>query len=782
MKPSQRNRFIFIVSSCYTVFALVWIFLSDQFLLKFHDDIESMLWLSTAKGVGFVVITALLLILALRAVPPTTDTPGKETLLDVLESRLARQKKHSLLTYVITIMITLATLMVREHLAMPLDNRPLLNLVMFPIILSVYLGGLWPGLLSTAIALCWLSLSLIPPLERFNHVSYIDLFQLSLLLVNGIAISLLSEMFRRSLRKTKISQHIIDSVVSGSADAIFIKDIKGRYLLANAVMAEFIGHDVAEIIGSDDSRLLPDSWKRDLMAMDRSIMEADKIETREKHIVTSDGIAWDFMVTKGAISLKRGEVICMFGIIRDVSEYKNAEERIRASSATLEAALSSMSDAVFISDLEGNFIHINEAFATFHRFKNTGECAKTLLEYPQLLDVRTTNRELVPLENWAVPSALRGETGIGVEYLLHRKDTGEEWVGSYNYAPLRNNDGHIVGSVVTGRDITDIKRNEEALKKENEKNLAILHNASDGIHILNREGYLIEASDSFCAMLGYQRFEIIGKNVTIWDEGFSETLLSKRFENSTPLLFETRYRRKDGSLFDVEINSCNVPLENKQVLFCSSRDITGRKVAEKKINDYLQQVENMMISTLQVVANIVEVHDPYTAGHEQHVGIIASDIAREMGWPEEKCENIKLIGLVHDIGKISIPAEILSKPGKFSSIEYDLVKTHAEQGYQILKDIKFPMPIARIIREHHERMDGSGYPQGLKGEEAMPESRILAVADVLEAMSSHRPYRPSLGIDAAISEIETHRGILFDPEVVDAMLRLIREKGYQLPV
>ena len=188
-----------------------------------------------------------------------------------------------------------------------------------------------------------------------------------------------------------------------------------------------------------------------------------------------------------------------------------------------------------------------------------------------------------------------------------------------------------------------------------------------------------------------------------------------------------------------------------------------------------------MQSTLHAVAKVVEAHDPYTAGHELRVGQIAADIAREMGWSEEKCNTLQLIGLVHDIGKMSIPFEILSKPGKLSAIEYELVKTHAEQGYQILRDVEFPLPIAEIIREHHERMDGSGYPQGMKGENTLPESRILAVADVLEAMASNRPYRAALGIDAAISEIETHSGSLFDPEVVDAMLRLFREKDYHLP-
>ena len=209
--------------------------------------------------------------------------------------------------------------------------------------------------------------------------------------------------------------------------------------------------------------------------------------------------------------------------------------------------------------------------------------------------------------------------------------------------------------------------------------------------------------------------------------------------------------------------------------------ITAQKDAEQKILSYVKQLENAMQSTLQAVAKVVEAHDPYTAGHDLRVGQIAADIAREMGWSEETCQTMQLVGLVHDIGKMSIPSQILSKPGKLSAIEFELIKTHAENGYEILKDVEFPLPIAEIIREHHERMDGSGYPQGLKGEEILIESRILAVADVLEAMASNRPYRASLGIEAAVSEIETHRGNLFDPEVVDAMLRLFREKGYQLP-
>jgi putative nucleotidyltransferase with HDIG domain len=188
-----------------------------------------------------------------------------------------------------------------------------------------------------------------------------------------------------------------------------------------------------------------------------------------------------------------------------------------------------------------------------------------------------------------------------------------------------------------------------------------------------------------------------------------------------------------------------------------------------------------MEGTLHAVSNMIEFRDPYTAGHERRVGIIAADIAREMGWTKERCKNLEYIGLVHDIGKIAIPAEILTKPSRLSYLEYEMVKGHAEKGYEVLKDIDFPLPIAEIIRQHHERMDGSGYPRGLKGEEILLEARIIAVADVVESIASHRPYRPALGVDVAIKEIEVHKGSLFDSGVVDALLNLFREKNYQLP-
>lgn len=210
-------------------------------------------------------------------------------------------------------------------------------------------------------------------------------------------------------------------------------------------------------------------------------------------------------------------------------------------------------------------------------------------------------------------------------------------------------------------------------------------------------------------------------------------------------------------------------------------DVTELRKATDDIATYAKQLEKAMLGTLKAVANMVEQRDPYTAGHERRVGLIAADIAREMDWPEAQCKALELIGLVHDIGKIGVPVEILSKPIKLSDTEYQLMKAHAENGYNILRDIEFPFPVAEIVYQHHERMDGSGYPRGLKGDDILPEARILAVADVLESMSSHRPYRPARGIDAALDELQNNRGSLYDPATVDALLRLITKKDYQLP-
>lgn len=216
-------------------------------------------------------------------------------------------------------------------------------------------------------------------------------------------------------------------------------------------------------------------------------------------------------------------------------------------------------------------------------------------------------------------------------------------------------------------------------------------------------------------------------------------------------------------------------------VICMVQDISEKTRAEEAIRRYIEEIKESFMSTVKVATIISEMRDPYTVGHERRVAEIACAIGTELGFDGERLAGLRVAGHLHDVGKISVPSEILSKPGRISAVEYELVKGHAQASYDILKDVKFPWPIAEIALQHHERIDGSGYPNKLKGNEILFEARILAVADVVEAMSSHRPYRAGLGIDAALAEISRGRGSVYDPDVVDACLRIFQESKFVLP-
>jgi len=211
--------------------------------------------------------------------------------------------------------------------------------------------------------------------------------------------------------------------------------------------------------------------------------------------------------------------------------------------------------------------------------------------------------------------------------------------------------------------------------------------------------------------------------------------------------------------------------------------VTGAIGTIKDITDIEKNVERLgaaLQSTIDAMAVIVESKDPYTSGHQKRVMAIAVAIAEELNLDEDKISGIRMAAMIHDIGKISVPAEILSKPGQLTDIEFGMIKAHPEAGYNILKNIEFMYPVAQIVYQHHEKMDGSGYPRGLSGNDILVEARIITVADVVEAMATNRPYRPSLGIAEALKTIRRDRGTLYDPEAVDACLKLFEEKGLYL--
>jgi putative nucleotidyltransferase with HDIG domain len=236
-----------------------------------------------------------------------------------------------------------------------------------------------------------------------------------------------------------------------------------------------------------------------------------------------------------------------------------------------------------------------------------------------------------------------------------------------------------------------------------------------------------------------------------------------------------------GKSVVVEMRVMETEWEGKKAYLASLRDITNRKRMQQRLQVSLDNLKEMMDGTIRAMALAVEIRDPYTSGHQHRVAQLAQAIAEEIRLSADDVEGVYMAASIHDIGKISLPAEILSKPVKLTKIEREMIQAHSKVGYDILKGIDFPWPIAKIILQHHERMDGSGYPHGLGGDEILIAARIVGVSDVVETMASHRPYRPSIGLDKALEEVMKNRGKLYDEKVVNACLKLFNEKDFEFP-
>jgi len=341
------------------------------------------------------------------------------------------------------------------------------------------------------------------------------------------------------------------------------------------------------------------------------------------------------------------------------------------------------------------------------------------------------------------------------------------------------------------QDITMRKRAEqalhasaEALAASEKKYRTLFESAIEGILIVDIETkQLKHANPAICRMLGYSQEAL--KEMAVGDIHPKDSLehVFSEFEAQVKgekiLAEELPCLRKDGAIMYADVKSAKTLFDGIACNVGFFTDVTERRVAEKKRKQQAEKLLKAMDDTIKVMAVTVEVKDPYTSGHQQRVSCLATSIAKEMGLSADQIEGIRIAGVVHDIGKMYVPSEILSKPGRLNEIEFEMIKMHPKAGYDILKIIDFPWPIAQTVLQHHERMDGSGYPGHLLGEDIIVEARILAVADVVEAMASHRPYRPALGIDKALEEISQKRGILYDSEVVDACLKLFNEKGFK---
>ena len=330
--------------------------------------------------------------------------------------------------------------------------------------------------------------------------------------------------------------------------------------------------------------------------------------------------------------------------------------------------------------------------------------------------------------------------------------------------------------------------------KNNESNVAeselryrrLFETAQDGILILDFDTGLIKDANPFITnLLGYSREELIDKE--LWEIGaiIDKTLALTAFatiQEKGYLRYENLpLRHKNGDIREVEFVSNAYHVGGNKVIQCNIRDITERKKLEEENLKFQHSISVSLHEMIEILANVIVARDSYTAGHQKRVANLASAIAAKLNLPLHTIEGVNLSALIHDIGKIAIPAEILTKPTGLSNFELAMLRNHVQTGYDILKNIHFPWNLAQIVLEHHERIDGSGYPNGIKGDSICEEARIIAVADTVEAISSDRPYRKSRGIDAALEEIRVNSGKLYDAKVVDACLNVFQEDHFEFP-
>ncbi len=877
-----------------------------------------------------------------------------------------------------------------------------------------------------------------------------------------------------------------------STDPITISRMSdGVFLDANNAFLNQFGYSrKEEVVGRTTLELGIWAEPRDFEMLAEIVRREGKCRNLEVQGRLKNGeIIWTLL---SATTFELDGTTCVLGASKDITERKRAEKELAEYQGKLAAALASMTDSVCVTDASGEAINYNDAFATFHRFKSKAECPTSLSGMRERVEALTPDGKVVPPDERAASRALRGETAANVEYNMRRRDTGETWIGSFSFSPIRSSDGSIVGAVIVARDITQQKAAQEALQRAEERFREIFTSAPEGIFQASPAGKVLAVNPAGAIMLGYSPFEDTASVVpdlahniwldprecarfreglekhgeiqgfscqvkckdgaikwvsisarkicgadgnTLYYQGFIEDLTSRmaaedarrkaeqRFreifedapegiQQSTPegrilalnpaaakMLgyestdeaaaaiqdaahdlwvcpeertrfvthieqhgtvhdFQCQLKRKDGRPIwisttakkiagpdgkticyqdfsqditeqkrleaalkansrelqllseinntlvraktekDLLRNCCRIMVEvggyrtawvgfagegpDKPIVtiadygfaegfleginltwaenghedgpvgrslrtgevqveeeICADplvhswrtdsvkhgyrmaialpfrltdgaiaslavfgdrpgiRTGSERRLMEQIASDLAYGIANQraeiaksrhqedlraaLEQTIHVIAETVDQRDPYTAGHERRVADLCVRIAQKLGLSDDRTHGLHLAASIHDLGKIGIPAEILSKPGLLTRTQYNLLKEHAQLGYDILKNVAFPWPIADMVVQHHERLDGSGYPQGLKADALSLESRILALADVVEAMSSHRPYRAAQGIDVALDEIIAQRGKLFDSEVVDACVRIFREDGYSFP-
>ena len=580
-------------------------------------------------------------------------------------------------------------------------------------------------------------------------------------------------------------------------DVIFVMDMNLKYTYVSPSVKILRGYEPEEVLKNTSAEVLTPASMELAMKTLSEFMELEKSGRREEipvsktlqlEMIRKDGTTVWTEVKFSLVRDKDQRPVGIIGVTRDITERKRSEsqreaalEALRESEANYKQLFDNAPSAIYQVDFRtGKFLKANDVICKY--FCCSQEEITSLSPY----DLLTKESQILFLER--LNKMTKGDqVPANPEYEFVDKKGKRRWL-KLNAKNIYDSEG-LAGADVIAHDITDRKQAEQELMEskdlvdtvvENIPLMVFLKEAKDLRFVMfNRAGE---------ELLGYDRKDLLGKNNL----------------DLFPPEQAAHFMAKDREVLDGKAIMMDIPeeeiltakkgqrlLHTKKVCIRStdgttkyllgiSEDITERKQAEAKLQQTLESLRKSFSTTVQVMASAVEVKDPYTAGHQLRVADLARFIATEMELSPEIIEGIRMAGTIHDIGKLSVPAEILTKPTKLSEAEFSIIKEHSQKGYDMLKDVESPWPLAQIVYQHHERMNGSGYPRKLKGDEILMEARIMAVADVVEAMASYRPYRPALGIEAALAEIEKNRETLYDKTVADVCLKLFREKDYQL--
>jgi PAS domain S-box-containing protein len=570
-------------------------------------------------------------------------------------------------------------------------------------------------------------------------------------------------------------------IAENTADLIVVTDMNLRFTYISPSIMRNHGFTVEEAMNMTlDQFITPESMQILLTVFEEEMkLEASgtadpgRIRIMEFEEYKKDG---SIICVENSISAQRDKENKMIGILavsRDITNRKQAEKKLMNSEEKFRTLAESSPLAIMMHQGD-RWIYANRAAVEI-----SGYTEEELYSMHFWDVVHPDHRDMVKQSGY---NRQQGKVmPRAYEFKIIAKNGVEKWV-SLSGNPIKYEDKPT--AVISVTDITERKTTEAALMESEIKYRRIFESFEDIYYQTDENGIIRVLSPSVYRLTGWSPDELIGKpasDIYVRPED-REKLLAELSKNGFLRDYEILMKKKDGTqtyeslmasiLTDPDGRACGIS--------GTLRDITERKQVEKERQQNFERMRKALRATVQSISLTVEMKDPYTSGHQQRVSDLARAIAAEMGLSIDRQDFIHTASAIHDIGKISIPSAILSKPTKLTDLEFDLIKTHSQSGYDILKDIEFPWPVADVVLQHHERMNGSGYPQGLKGDDIFLEARILAVADVVEAIAFHRPYRPLLGIDFALEEISRNKGILYDADAVDACLKLFQEKSYTL--